>query len=343
MPRPRRVVVAGVGHYHAAFYPNYLELLTKHGCEIVGVSDPDESIAAERASRCVSMARAFARGGVRAFIDYREMIEHTRPDFVLALGRHVDMPELCRYLIDTRIPFLMEKPWGVDAATVVELAELVEASGVWAAVPFSMRYSPWAELAKQMYERGELGEISHGLFRMMRPGVQRYLDQDCPWMLSKAEAGGGVLLNLGVHGFDLCRYITGEEPEVVSAVTSRAACSLEVEDYAFVTLRTPSGAIFHTEVGYTLPVNDGDDGERTISGTKALLRETPDGVRILSGARDEVIATPAGYVGLWERVVVECLDALERGDPPPASARDCARAVQLTFDAYTLAGEPVAR
>ena len=40
MPRPKRVAVTGVGHYHAAFYPGYLELLAKHGCTVVGVADP---------------------------------------------------------------------------------------------------------------------------------------------------------------------------------------------------------------------------------------------------------------------------------------------------------------
>jgi predicted dehydrogenase len=29
-------------------------------------------------------------------------------------------------------------------------------------------------------------------------------------MLSKAETGGSALINLGIHGFDLCRYLTGE-------------------------------------------------------------------------------------------------------------------------------------
>jgi hypothetical protein len=38
-------------------------------------------------------------------------------------------------------------------------------------------------------------------------------------------------------------------------------------------------------------------------------------------------------------VVSECLDRLEKGGPPPMSARDCARAIQLTDDAYRLAGE----
>ncbi len=37
-------------------------------------------------------------------------------------------------------------------------------------------------------------------------------------MADKSQAGGGALLNLGGHAFDIARFVTGEEPEVVSAV-----------------------------------------------------------------------------------------------------------------------------
>jgi hypothetical protein len=74
--------------------------------------------------------------------------------------------------------------------------------------------------------------------------------------------------------FDLCRYLTREEPRVVSAVTSHAIHKLEIEDYAHVTLRTPRGVVFLNEASYTFPGN-GSDQERKISGEKAFLRATP--------------------------------------------------------------------
>jgi len=327
--RPR-VAVAGVGHYHAVYPPFYLSLLAKHGAELVGMADPEPGVARARA----------AHYGARAYEDYRTMVEETRPDFVLALGRHVDMPDTFRFLVASGVPFLMEKPWGVDAETVRELAALAEMKGAWVATPFSMRYSFWARTAREMLAKGDLGSVSHVRFRMIRPGVQRYVDQGCAWMLSKAEAGGGVLLNLGVHGFDLCRWLTGEEPEIVSAVVSNAVCRLDVEDYASVTLRTPSGVVFHNEVGYTYPKAGGADDERALAAENVLLVETGDGVRIVTYDRDEVLLAPEGYTGTWEGVIADCLGRIERGEPPPNSARDCARAVSLTFEAYHMAGVP---
>jgi predicted dehydrogenase len=332
--RPHRAAVIGVGHYHATLPPNYLKILRDEKLDIVGVQDANRAIAEDRAKRC----------GSTAYTDYRQMIEKTKPEFVLSLNRHVDMPGPFRFLVDAGIPFLAEKPWGIDDHMVSELADYAGKKNAWATAPFSFRYSWWADVARKMVRAGELGTISHMLVRFNQPGIQRYIDEGNSWMLSKAQAGGGALLNLGFHGFDLCRYITGEEPKVVSAVTSHAIWKREVEDYAFVTLRTPSGMVFLNEASYTFPTN-GSDTERKIAAEKLLVRATPsgDGVQIIGPDRNETQQAPPGYVGSWPGVVKDCLDRIGRGEPPPASVRDCARAVSLTFDAYRAAGETTYR
>lgn len=322
-----RVAVIGVGHYHALYPPYYIELLRKQGAQVVAVADSSGTVAEAAARRC----------DAQAYVDYRSMVQLTRPDLVLALGRHVDMPAAFRYLVDAGVPFIAEKPWGTDAETVRELAALAQSRGAWVATPFSMRYSQWATAARQLIKTHEGGATSHIVFRMIRPGVSRYLDYGSPWMLRKEEAGGGVLLNLGVHGFDLCRFLTGEEPEIVSSVVSNAAHGLEVEDYASVVLRTPSGALFHNEVSYTYPRLDGDDDERKLATATTLLRATPGGLRVTDAKRDEVIPLPEGHLAEWEAFIADCLGRLRRGEPPPNTARDTARAVALVFEAYRIA------
>ncbi len=329
--RPQRVAVIGAGHYHATLPPNYLRILQNEKLDIVGVHDPDKAVAEDRAKRC----------GSTAYTDYRAMIDKTKPEFVLSLNRHVNMPEPFRFLVDSGIPFLAEKPWGIDDKTVNELADYAEKKKAWATAPMSFRYSWWAETARKMVKSGELGTISHMLVRFNQPGIQRYIDEGSGWMLSKAEAGGGALLNLGIHGFDLCRYITGEDPQVVSAVTSHSIWKRDIEDYAFVTLRTPSGIVFLNEASYTFPTT-GSDSERKIAAQNALVRATDtggDGVQIIGPGRNETLMAPSDYVGSWPGVVKDCLDRIGRGEPPQASVRDCARAVTLTFDAYRMAGE----
>jgi predicted dehydrogenase len=327
---PKRVVVTEVSHWHSVYDAAYLRILRDLGCDIVGVSDRSARIVADRAERF----------GGTPFTDYREMVEATRPEFAIALGRHCDMPEIFRYLVGAGVPFVMEKPWGIDANTVADLSRLAAEKGAWVSVPFTQRYSFWAVTAKRMIAAGEFGRISHIFFRGIRPTMRRYIEWDSPWMADKSQAGGGALLNLGPHGFDMARFVTGEEPEVVSAVVSRRVHETEVEDYAFTTMRTPSGILFHNEVGYTMPtwpVNQ-TDSEQKIAGEQLLLRQVPGGLQLLGSGRDEFMPQPERWEAGYPRAIREALEACGRGDPPPIPASECAHAVRLVFASYYSAG-----
>ena len=82
------------------------------------------------------------------------MLDKTKPEFVVALGHHAAMPAAFRFLVESGTPFLMEKPWGTDAKTVNELADLAESKKAWAAVPMPFRYSWFAETAVAMRQTG---------------------------------------------------------------------------------------------------------------------------------------------------------------------------------------------
>jgi predicted dehydrogenase len=330
MLMPKRFAVIDVSHWHSTHDAAYCRILRELDREIVGVSDRNAAIAKDRAQRF---------GGV-AFTDHRQMIEITKPEFVIALGCHADMPETFRYLVETGLPFIMEKPWGIDSDTVASLVALARERGTWATVPFINRTSHWAVTAQRMIEDGAFGTISHIFYRTIRPTMRRYIEWDSPWMRDPVASGGGALMNLGGHGFDMAWFLTREEPEVCSAVLSYAAEGAEVEDYALVTLRIPSGILFHNEVGYTMPTWPANltDSEQKIAGSRLMLRTTPRGLHILSPERDELIPAPAGPVG-YPNWVRETLEAYGRGDPPPIAPDACGRVARLTHAAYRMAGE----
>ena len=114
MTIPQGVTVTEVSHWHSAYDASYLRILRDLECDIVGDSDRSARIAEERAKQF----------GGTPFNDYRQIIEATEPEFVIALGRHRDMPEIFRFLVGAGAPFVMEKPWGTDPETVTLLASL---------------------------------------------------------------------------------------------------------------------------------------------------------------------------------------------------------------------------
>jgi predicted dehydrogenase len=299
--------------------------------ELVAVQDPSAEVASRRAA---------ALGGPAVFTDYREMLERTRPDFVIALGRHRAMPETARYLLDRRCPFLMEKPMGIDAASVRRIADTAAATGAFVAVPLGQRYLPFVARARQLLAEGRFGPLSHLYFRLNRPTSARYAAWDSPWMLDPEIAGGGCLRNLGPHAFDLFLHLTGERARVTAAQLSGRARGQRVEDFASVLLRTPSGVLGTIEVGNTFP-RDGTDGEWKIVGRDAILvlktggggeatlrLITAAGETSMPGEPDEPVALTA---------LREALTHWRRGAPAPISAEDCARAVELVDQAYAAA------
>ena len=323
-----RIAAIEVNHWHALYDAAYLRhLVAMPDVELVAIQDSDADLAAKRAAEV---------GSPPTFTDYRKMLATTRPDFVVALGRHRQMAGIAHDLLDQGYPFLMEKPMGINAAEVEAVAAKAARLGAFVAVPLAQRYGPFATRARDLLAVGRFGPLSHIYVRINRPGPARYEAWDCAWMLDPAEAGGGCLRNLGSHGMDMFLHLTGEEAQVTGAQLSRRAHECPVEDYASVMLRSASGILGTVEVGNGFPRN-GTDGEWKIAGRDAILT-MKDGVLKLSTAKGDETFPGSDVTAPYFLTVRDALDHWRRGAPPPISVHDCARAVRLIDQAYERAG-----
>ena len=105
-----RVATIEVSHWHALNDAAYLRhLIAMPDVELVAIQDSDAGLVARRAAEV---------GSPPTFMDYRQMLAATRPDFVVALGRHRQMAGIAHDLLDQGYPFLMEKPMGINASEV---------------------------------------------------------------------------------------------------------------------------------------------------------------------------------------------------------------------------------
>lgn len=96
-----RVAAIEVSHWHALNDAAYLRhLIAMPDVVLVGIQDSDPAILVKRAA---------AINNPPTFTNYQEMLKTTRPDFVLALGRHSRMAAIAHDLLDAGYPFLMEK------------------------------------------------------------------------------------------------------------------------------------------------------------------------------------------------------------------------------------------
>jgi predicted dehydrogenase len=317
-----RVVLIGVSHWHTPFFLD--PCLALPDVAIVGVSDPD-------------LARAepvAAKAGCKAFADYREMCGALQPDFAFALARHCDMAELARFLIDARIPFAMEKPCAINAAEATDIAARAAAAGVFAAVPYVIRYSKLVETIRSVNE-----PVQYAMFKFIGGMVDRYHQQRVEWVIDRRFSGGGPLLNLGVHFMDLCRVLLGGAAlTVTGAMMSNRAAGLDIEDHAVVLLQG-GGASCIVETGYLYPApNSVFDLHYSIR-TEGHYFAARDDSTLEIVANDRSRSTQAmklTNVHFYPMFVRDTLQRLQDGRPPIADLSDNAAAVALVEAAYAM-------
>ncbi len=101
-----------------------------------------------------------------------------------------------------------------------------------------LEYHPAVRKVKQLLDDGELGRIFYVYANRLN--------------LGKVRPDENALWSLGPHDISVINFLTGEEPEEVSA---RGECYLQpgVEDVVFGYIRFPSGMIGHLHVSWLDP------------------------------------------------------------------------------------------
>jgi len=110
---------------------------------------------------------------------------------------------------DLGINILCEKPLGATLDQARRMYEIVKNRKIINAVALVMRFMPSVIFAKQYIEDGRLGKIYH--FRAV-VGHSRYINPDLliEWRMKKSIAGGGALIDVGIHLIDLALYLVGD-------------------------------------------------------------------------------------------------------------------------------------
>ena len=124
-------------------------------------------------------------------------------------------------------------------------------SGVKHFIALQRRFAlPVIEYKDFVRKKAEEGGV-HLVLRYITGTPQRYEDMGFPWANKKEIAGGGALLNLGVHYIDLVAFLTGDEVVDAQGVINCNVWKLGLDDYAALVLKTRKGHTATVEVGYT--------------------------------------------------------------------------------------------
>ncbi len=202
-----------------------MESLGKEAVELVGVAD----IIPERAEK------AAAKYSCSAYTDYIEMLDAEKPDVVHVCTPHYLHVPMAVSALSRGINVVLEKPCAITPDGIKELIEAEKNSDAKLAVCFQNRYNNAAVYAKKLTDSGSYGKVTgvDAVIKWRRD--ENYYNADA-WRGTKAQEGGGVMINQAIHTHDLMKYITGKETYSVEGTVRNFHLkdTIEVEDTASV-------------------------------------------------------------------------------------------------------------
>ena len=267
MGEPVRVGVigAGMGGVHIRSFIKDPEAI-----RVVAMADLDEARMAKIATACKQEGVAVPR----AFTDYHEMLKLKEIEFVVVATPNFLHAPMAGDCLRAGKHVLIEKPPSDSVAGARRIVEVVRETGKRCMIGLTNRFRAEMRRLKAIIERGDFGDIyfaKTGWTR--RRGIPIGSGQG--WFVDRARAGGGPLIDLGVHVFDLTWWLIGcPKAKSVTGVAydyfirQVKEAKANVEDLAAGFVRFADGSSVFVEASWAGHIGR-EAGYAQILGTKA--------------------------------------------------------------------------
>jgi len=216
---------------------------------------------------------------------------------------------------------LCEKPLALNAADARKIVAACKDAGVVLGTNHHLRNAGAHRAMREAIAAGRIGKpiaarVFHSVY--LPPHLQG-------WRIEKPEAGGGVVLDITVHDADTLRFVLGDDPVEVSAITqSSGMASAGLEDGAMCLWRFRSGVIAQSHEGFTTKFADtgfevhGSEGSLL---AKGVMTQKPVGSVILRTEKgDEELSFDRN--GLYSRSLGLFHAAIRGEGAPSATGED---------------------
>jgi predicted dehydrogenase len=299
-------------------------------CRLVAVADLD-------AARAEHLAAQFS--GCVASHDWESVVGRDDVDAIIVATTNNMLTPITAAAMRRGKHVLVEKPAARSAAELRPLVEAGRQANVVVKVGFNHRFHPAFDKARAIFDAGELGPL---LYIRGRYGHGGRLGYDREWRADPAIAGGGELLDQGVHLIDLTRWFAGDVVEVASHVGT-FFWNMPVEDNGFLFLQTAGGQVAWLHASCTEWKNlfcfeiFGRDGKLQIDGLGGSYGvERLSHFRMLPGMGppETTIWEFPGEDHSWRTEFAHFVDCIRQGRQPSGTLEDALAALEVVQRAY---------
>ncbi len=299
-------------------------------CELTAIADVDP--------KCLEQVRAkwqFAR----EYSDYKEMIVKEKPDVVSVCTPNKLHAEMAIFALDHGADLVLEKPIALTLEEGIQIKEAGERNRKRIFVCFSHRFNDMIVAAAQAMKEEAIGEPYMFRVRFAHSGPwPGWAKTD--WFYNPEMAGGGALLDMAVHAFDLVRHLVGEVT-AVSAKTATLRKDIKLDDNVVALLESGSRCLGYVDAGWTCPAGFngveimGDNGFIVVDyiNGKVTLKSgvnTPDGTVKMT----EKILREGGSRPHWRNQMAAVTEMLLSGAAPTPNIDDGLEALKIALACY---------
>jgi predicted dehydrogenase len=283
--------------------------------------------------------------GVRFYQSYEQLIATEELDVLLVCLTNDVAPDATIRGLEKGLHVFCEKP---PARSVSELAEVLRVEkahpGLTLKYGFNHRYHDSVRDALRIIRSGELGRVLNLRGVYGKSAIVTFNQSD--WRTRRELAGGGVLLDQGIHMVDMMRLFAGEFSEIHSFI-SNSFWNYDVEDNAYALMRTADGIVamlhssatqwrhrFHLEIALergTIVLSG------ILSGSKSYGAET---ITVAYPRPDDAgdpreVTTRYNQDNSWRDEIEEFADSVLHGTPVTnGSSADAMRTMELVYRIY---------
>jgi len=178
--------------------------------------------------------------GIRYYQDYRRLLTEDLDVLIVCLTNDI-AAEVTIAGLESGMHVFCEKPPGRNVEDISRvIAHERQNPDLKLMYGFNHRYHESVQDALRILRSGELGRVIN--LRGMYGKAKLITFNQSDWRTKREIAGGGVLLDQGIHMIDLMRLFGGDFNEVHSFVSNRH-WGYDVEDNAYALMRTRDGVV----------------------------------------------------------------------------------------------------
>lgn len=284
--------------------------------------------------------------GTPYYTNYRDLLESEELDALFVCLTNDVAPEATVAGLEKGLHIFCEKPPGRDVADIERvIAAEARHPALKLKYGFNHRYHDSVRDALEIIRSGRMGRVVNmrGVY-----GKSKFISfgAHSDWRVQRAVAGGGILLDQGIHMVDLMRLFAGEFTEVHSFV-SNDFWGHDVEDNAYALMRTADGAVamLHSTATqwrhrFSLEITLQKGGlilAGILSGSKSYGAET---LTVIDPDDDDQgdpreVTTRYNHDPSWADEIAEFADAVLRGGPiVSGTSEDALHTMQLVYRIY---------